>query len=500
MGTNNTMDAFFKNVATKHSSYVENLPIWTKNRVTCKGATAVKCQGTSLLPKLEGQDANDYEAYKTRANFFPAAKKTLAAIVGMIHAKAPVVKFPKAKIAYLEEVGLDDASISEISMLVNFEQALQGRVGILTDYETKDNNEIAPYIAIYTAESIWNWRESKVKGQTRLSMVVLEEKVAKNPGDMFDSSTKSQLRVIWLDPDDGFVRVAELAQLENPSGTGSGYALIGDIRIPSIRGKNLETLPFMIVGAQSIASSVEESPVEPIVDVNLSQYRTSADLEHGRHYTALPTYYLVADTSDDPQLRVGGPSFIHIRAQATEAQIGILEYTGQGLSALEKADEQKKQEMAVLGARMLQTEKKQAEAADTVRLRQASENSVISNIARVGSRALTYSLELIADMLALPSKEVSFELTTDFLTISIDPKMVDSLASLVATERMSLETFYYNLAQGGLYPDGHSFEDELALIDKESARANGDKNRKPMDLGLDPADEDPDVVEEPLDE
>lgn len=474
------VEDFFKDVSNKHPLYVENYAQWVKNRIVTKSAEAVKSAGVTFLPKLNGQDSEEYDAYRMRANFFPAAKKTLASIMGMIHSKAPVVNFPESRKYYLEQIGLDDASISEISMQINYEQALQGRVGILTDYETSITGEIFPYIAVYTAESIWNWKEAKIQGQTRLAMLVLEECVPKDPSNLFSGDTVSQLRVLWLDPDDGFLRVAVL--VPDGSKKEGQYSLSEEIRTPTIRGKKLPYIPFLIVGAQSIASGVEESPIGSIVDTNLSHYRTSADLEHGRHYTALPTYYLISDTSEDPKLVVGGGSFIHVKADAQNAEIGMVEYTGAGLSALEKADEQKKQEMAVLGARMLQAEKKQAEAADTVRLRQASENSVIANIARTASRALTISLQWVADMLLLPNKDVSFELTTDFLTISIDPKMVDSLANLVASERMSLETFFYNLAQGGLYPDGHTFEKEMERLSKDSARTPSDKKMPPMQL------------------
>ena len=114
-----------------------------------EGEDAVKRAGAKYLPRLSGQENNDYAAYLLRALYYEAVSRTVDGYVGAIVRKPPVLNLP-GKIADFEQ----DTTASGIG-LVEFikklccENLLVGRLGILVDFDERANRA---YLAIYTSE------------------------------------------------------------------------------------------------------------------------------------------------------------------------------------------------------------------------------------------------------------------------------------------------------------------------------------------------------------
>ncbi|AVI05126.1 hypothetical protein [Vibrio phage VP06] len=479
----------------KHKFYTNKIKRWQKNRLVCAGTDAVKEAGTTFLPKLEGQSQDEYEAMVLRANFFPGALRALHGTNGMIHAKIPTINFPESKLHYLENIGLSGSSISEVSEEITEEQMLQGWVGIFAFYHNlQDTSELKPFMTAIRAENIWDWRFGVVNGVRQLTYVKFVEYVEDSSANMFFSQEVPQVTQLWLDKEGHLQhRIAQKRKGDDTKGEAVWMQQsAGEVLV---RGKAVSGVPFRLIGARKMSGRPEEAPIEPIVDVNISHYITSSDLEQGRHFTALPTPYICSASIDsDKTFRVGGYNCWII--PENEAKVGMLEYTGQGLLSLEKADTEKKWEMAVLGARMLQNDKKANESKDTVRLRQTGENSIVTNVARQCSVAITYLLKkFIAPWVLIGNSEkVGFVLTTDFLTIEISTEMLNSMAALVATDKMSMETFFYNLQRGGIYEAGTTLEKELQRIEKQFEKQMNNLGKKTAAMNLD--DEDDDIVDD----
>ena len=121
------------------------------------------------------------------------------------------------------------------------------------------------------------------------------------------------------------------------------------------------------------------NPLLDLANVCLSHYRSSADLEHGRHFTALPqvrtSQELIQMNTTKAFMSGQGTAWVIPNEQA---KVGFLEFSGQGLGSLERALEQKKKMMAVLGARLLEGPKG-VEAAETARIRQNTETSILGS-------------------------------------------------------------------------------------------------------------------------
>ena len=111
---------------------------------------------------------------------------------------------------------------------------------------------------------------------------------------------------------------------------------------------------------------------------NLDHYRLDADYKHGMHFTALPTAW-VSGFEKEAVLRIG--SSTAWTTSTVGATAGFLEYKGQGLKTFERAQDRDERLMAVLGARLLESQKKVGETAESIELRQSGENSILGHMA-----------------------------------------------------------------------------------------------------------------------
>ena len=152
---------------------------------------------------------------------------------------------------------------------------------------------------------------------------------------------------------------------------------------------------------------------------------------------------------------------------ASDVAVGMLEFSGKGLGALENGIKEKQQQMAILGARLLEEQKKAAEAFETHSLRAAGEQSVLASVANGVSEGLNEALAWMT-LWDASLGEITIQLNTEFVIVGMDPQMLTALVGALQQARMSFKTFFFNLQQRGMYPDDHTEEDELKLIEAEA--------------------------------
>lgn len=446
-------------VNTKHPQYEEYIDKWVRCRDAVTGEDAVKESGKKYLPQLSGQTTDDYDAYKMRAGYFNASGRTVDAMVGMLFRTKPDVTFQESKEDLLQAITKDFRSLDVFLLAAAREVLITSRFGVLVD---ADRAGKAPYITGYQAEDIINWRTELVNGRLQLSMVCLQEKGADPSADPFQHTYKNRIRVLMLDSTGTYTQQI-WQEKEDSQGTDRDRWFLVEELVPVIRGVRLSYIPFVFIGSQDLTPDVDDPIMLDLVNVNLSLYRTMADLEHGRHFTALPTPW-AAGFDIKNELKLGSQS-AWVTDEPT-ASCGFLEFTGTGLGALENAVKQKKEEMAVLGVRMLETDKLAAEAADTHRLKRSGEASVLSSVARSISSGMTAALTWFADWAAAGTKQPVCMLNQDFNDFTIDPQMVTAMVTAVQGGLMSWESFFFNMQRGHAISEDVTMEDEKQLIAK----------------------------------
>jgi hypothetical protein len=342
---------------------------------------------------------------------------------------------------------------------------------------------------LYRAEDILNWREERINGRLQLTLVVLREvlaqrqqpinKTSNEPNtprfdgsngctglDVFEARRVEQIRVLRLVQDSGHWHyVVELWGQLNEQG--DGPSLLETV-VPLRRGKPLPNIPFVFHGPNLSRAGVEESPISDIVAANLDHYRMNVDFKHGMHYTALPTAW-VAGFDKDVVLRIGAST-----AWVTDtigATAGFLEFKGDGLRTFERAMDRVERLLAVLGARLLESQKRVSESAEALQLRQAGESSVIAGLAVAVSHSLNHALhwaywwhstEEHPDQIS--SDDVMIEMNRDFDVVRLTGKEIQSLVAAWQAMAISQDTLLHQFERGDVLPPGRSPEEELALI------------------------------------
>ena len=459
-------------VDVKHPDYEENEERWKRCRDTVSGSDAVKAAGKEYLPLLDKQTGPDYEAYVKRALFYGATSRTVQALLGAAFRKDPNYEVPSAFEELLESLTSNGLSILDFSRRTVRELLVVGRVGLLVDVDGEDT----VYAEMYKTENIFNWRTARIDGKEEVTMVVLNEEFSDTESDEFAVKKGYQIRVLHLTKGingqaDKYMYWQQLYRkgLNNDKDTWIKY---GDPVVPLRLGARLERIPFFFVNPNSLTTDTEKPVLLDLVDVNLSHYRSSADLEHGAHYTALPTAW-IAGFSPDKEYNIG--SRTAWVSEKVDAKAGYLEFTGQGLDALMKLIARKEQLMAVLGARMLEEQKKSAEAADTHRIRQSGESGALSVVVGTASEALELVLQKIIWWKGSNDTKTSVEyhLNDDFIDDRMKPDELIAFMKLWQSGSISQNTFLYNLKRGEILSPETSIEDEKELIATEFGAGSG---------------------------
>lgn len=450
-------------VNSKHSDYLKAYPAWERCRNTAEGQNEIHEHGVKYLPRLSGQSDTEYHAYKQRALFYNATARTVDGLSGMLFAKPEIVEAPSALDAIVADVSMSGLSFHQLTEMVSEEVLMVGRCGVLVDYPpTVSALTLAqaqakgarPYAKLYAAESIINWRTGRVNNVEQLTLVVLEEEYEVAVDD-FEYKCEKQWRV--LDLVNGVYR-----QLLFKKDKQGDFVLVEEV-YPQIDGKLLTRIPFEFFGVRDNAPSVDKPPLLDLVDVNLSHYRTTADYEHGLHFTGLPTPVVTGYYADDKSasLRIGSGTAWLLPDPSSKAF--YLEFTGQGLGELREALRAKESMMATLGARTLAPEKRAVESAQTASIHRAGENSVLASIAQSISIGLTHVLEYLRDWSGV-SGDVRVEINRDFMPNSMTAQDVDSLVRSWQAGAISHQVLFDNLVAGEIITPGVSFDDEIERI------------------------------------
>ena len=451
-------------VDTKNSEYHEYYEIWERCEHAAEGQDEIHKEGIKYLPRLSGQTDAEYHAYKQRALYYNATARTIDGLTGMLFLKPEVITAPTAMDNIIADVTMGGLSLHQFAEIISEEVITIGRCGVLVDYPPIVNavtlaqaqaQGARPYATMYDAESIINWKTGRINNVEHLTLVVLEEEYEVE-GDEFESKCEPQWRV--LDLGDGGIYRQRVFRKDK-----RGEFILVDEIYPQINGKALNKIPFEFFGVRDNSPCVDKPPLLDLVDVNLSHYRTTADYEHGLHFTGLPTPVVTGYYSDDKSasLRIGsGTAWLLPDAQS---KAFYLEFTGQGLGELREALRSKEAMMATLGARILAPEKRAAESAQTANIHRSSENSVLASISQSISIGLTHVMEYLRDWSNITG-DVKVELNRDFIPNSMTAQDLDSLVKAWQSGSISHQTLFDNLVAGDIITQDVSFDDEMERI------------------------------------
>ncbi len=466
-------------VETQHKDYQRMLPKWQRCRDCVSGQDAIHDAGETYLPRLTDQSDSAYLAYKNRAQFYNCFWRTVAALSGMMFRKNPIVKCSENIAEMLEDVNLSNITFDVFAYQIAIEIMTTGRVGVLIDYPNQQVQgmtlaeasrlNLRPTMQQYRAETIINWRVKRINNVNKLVLLVLTEDLVTIEGDGFVEKYETVYRVLDLVDDSKYrVRLFRVNdKKENEQ--------IGDDLYPMMNGKNIDFIPFIFIGIDDTTPPVDEPPLIDLADVNIAHYRLDADHKHGLHFTGLPTPVISGYTPPE------GSSDLYIGSTAawvfpdSNAKAEYLEFTGQGLAAIKEEKASLENQMAILGARLLASEKKATETAQTAQIHRAGESSVLSAIANTISSGLTWALNVFSKW-GGSNEECSVTLNQEFMPPELTSQELATWlqAWQQGAPGFSDEGLFSLLQKRELIASGVTLEEEQERISSKEPRLIGE--------------------------
>lgn len=447
-----------------YNAFVEK---WSILRDCFGGRQTVLKAGHKYVPDLPGLDHLKNNEYRARGNFYNAVSRTVFGLVGAIFQKTPTFVIPTQFEDYLKDVTLSNVTMEMFALEASHETMLLGRYGALVDMaQPLDPTELMrPYIIGYEAEDIVNWRTERPNGDEILTLVVLQETYTEpDVKDAFIINTCTQYKVCQLI--DGVYTIQLWRRKDN---TGD-YIAFGSPMVPIRRGVPLDFIPFIFIGTTKVTAELQQPPMLDLANVNLAHWRNSVDYEYGLHHVALPTPWVSGLKGDGGGAVPLGPS--RLLELDVQGQAGMLEFSGAGLKSIYDAMEEKKKEMATLGARMLEAQEKLNETATAVLVRHSSDYANLRTIAQTAEQGFTMLLQIMCWWMGIEEDftdvEAKVELNKEFMAIKVDPQTIQVALTAVQAGEMSFKTFYNILQTGGWARDGVDDEEERADIDAQA--------------------------------
>lgn len=406
-------------VANTTEKYDDYKKMWTKCRDCIKGQEAVKKKRETYLPKLSGQDKDDYDKYVDQALFYNASGRTFQGYKGLVFRKEPDINADAIQ-EFVEDCDLAGTPLVEFAEEAVKEELKTSRFGVLVERPKQDEADMSeadaerrgfrPYLVGYKAEQILYVEASRVGNRTTITQVRLQETKQEPTEDEFEKEEIEQIRV--LDLADGQYRQRVYRKSEKQ------WEQYGDDYFPKMNGQPIEEIPFYMVGGVEY----REPHMLDLVNLNMAHYIKDADHSAGVARTTRPQFYGTGIKDDElpDQMTLGGGTFWNF--PNPEAEVGILSLESD-LTASSNYIQRIEERMAYIGAQFLMPTETEQTATEYV-IKKQGENSSLSSVSKLVSDCLTKAIYFVGLWSGVPEEsanELSIRLNRDFIPFTAKP-------------------------------------------------------------------------------
>lgn len=453
---------------------VKMMPKWKLIRDFVSGEMEVKDAGENYLPRKGGQSDCNYEAYKARAKVGDYTGQALATLHGLIFRRTPVIEVPESPDLkkVLDNFNREGDSLYQFASDTAMDNMQTVWGGLLADMPVTNGPMsvydaerlgLLPYAKYYAAENIYDWRYKDINGIQQLCLVVLKEMVENENNDEFSHNLVEQYRVLDLDGDGYYrVRVFRKANTVNKETGKPVYDPVLNVPV-MINGKRLDYIPFVF-----LMGKVPEKPMlYGTAELHKHYYMQSADYENGVHFTTIPTGYSTGHSmnktkdGENEVIRLGEDAWLNFPED--NARVGTLVFSGEGLDHCEIAIEKTKEEIGVLGTRMIAPDKSMSETKDAAQIHRQGENSKLATYARNLSEKFTHIVQIMMDWMGIEGK-ANIEFNVDYDSIAFDPNALNAIANMSRDGKFPLPYVYEALKKGEYLPNNSTLQEYITLI------------------------------------
>lgn len=451
--------ADFPNWANPTNLYYESE--WMMLRDCLLGEKQVKSRGTTYVPHTSGFDKPEYDAFLDRASFYNIIARTVSGMLGTLFRRNPIATELPSSID-IENVGHSGESLWEVMRAAAQEVIHMSRVGALVDRAPDGSGD--PYIVLYPVESIIDWTETVVNGRKIPTDITLRE--AKVYGKLGQANVvRTEYRRLVLE--NGIYKQYKYNSTEDTDADILGSAV--EI-IPTLRGNTMDSIPFEFINATNTKAEVERPYLGDIARINISHFRSSAHLEHGRFFTGQPVYYTRANSNDNTVFEIGASTIWKLPQDGTA---GIIEFNGTGLLSLERALTQKENHASALGGRLIgMATGSTAESDNMTNMKERNENALLLNIAFTLDSAFTRMLKHIAkwsDESDAVIQKIEVECSKDFMLAPVGAREFRAMHMLYTDGIIPIDVVFDYLRRAEVIPDWLEEDEFKRLLESKNA-------------------------------
>lgn len=434
--------------------------IWLAIRHAMIGEVEIKKHGTEYLPQPDGMDDAQYSAYLDRAVFYNMVYRTVTGLTGAIYRRDPrLLRAPPKLTAITKRISKDGLSLKLFAKVITQEMLSVGRYGVLVDKSNIDSPTAKPYFAGYTCENILDWTTTEIDGRDEFDYILLREFVVDRRmydilgdklvpnlsyGQLF--TVYRVLRLIWNEFEQRWEYRQEVYRRESAD---AELTEEPEIATPLVYGVPMDRIPFRFFNATTNLGDIEKPPILDILTLNLSHYKSYAQLEHGRFYTANPVYY-VSGSQEDDEYHIG-PSVVWEIGNGEKA--GIIEFNGSGMKSLEAALAQKETQVASLGGRLLGDSSTAGQSDNQVKLKDRNEQSLLLNVTTVLNENFTELLMILASWMNENASNMEFRVNQDFLLDQAAAREFRAVTMMYQAGIIGIEIIYEYFLKAEVIPE-----------------------------------------------
>ena len=489
----------------QHVDYRQFYPLWITAKDFNEGEYAVKGKREIYLPRLNNQTPAEYAAYLKRATFFNGIALTVTGLMGSLFRESPELNiYPVSRSASAnsstaqpEPVALTDQELEtlkpkfdkshiskdHLSYMNFFKQVakeilLTSRCGVLVDLPTIPSSTPEPFCVFYCPENIINWRWRDTGKSLILDQVILVE--SKQQTEAFGISDQLLFRVLQLDANGHY---EQLLITPSPATPNILEAATQQRIVPLLKGEPLDFIPFQFFGSSINTPQINTMVLKDIMSLNNSHYRSYAEVEHGRFFCGMPTYWVkgaglskgvgmpgpasadsVGQSNSTPF--VVGPNNIWLLD--TEDDVGILEFKGSGLTYLESALEQKQAQMAAMGSKLLVQNRRAAGIPTTMlELAQLGEQATLLDIANNLDEGLSTVINWMLKFASLDDTYVAkVSMNKDFEPSEITAREMRAIESLYDRGLLPIPIIYDVFRSSGILKSSITLAEFTVLVEQ----------------------------------
>ncbi len=412
---------------------------------------------TELLPMPNAMDcsadnAKKYDMYKQRACILEFTSRTKKAFLGFAGFKPHQIDLPQS-VKYLED-NADNAgtTLAQQIKLVTSDMMDQGTGLLFVDIPSATSVSqadidagIRANIKTYDFLNVIKSAYSVIGARKVLSYVLLRESISTIDPETNAEEFSYQYRRLTLEEQDSGRYIYKHELLDDTART-----LLEEPVYPTdYSGRNLEYIPAFPIGSLNNSLETLDPPLLlPIAELNIGQYRNSADVEENAYQASQSTVNIFTAGVSDDFVYYQGANAVNTFQEGDSVE--LLQAQESNLSNALQV--QKIKDAASIGASLI-IEGGPEQKVEVVKMEQGANTASLSGLIHNIQMSYTQALDCCQQLMSNSIQDYEFELNVEFFPFTMTPEKMTKWMEMVQLRMAPMDYFVKQLVKAGEFPE-----------------------------------------------